>query len=141
MDQYLRELVWQRAAACCEYCQIPQPLTDAVHEIDHIIAEKHRGPTIPGNLALACFHCNNHKGSNIAGIDPVSGQTTRLFHPRLDVWNEHFRWRGAILQGLTPSGRTTVEVLEINLRHRVLHRQALLEEGAFPSNIQPEKTI
>jgi hypothetical protein len=28
--------------------------------------------------------------------------------------------------------RATVEVLEINLRHRVIHRQALVKEGVFP---------
>ena len=35
---------------------------------DHIIARKHRGGSERSNLATACFHCNNHKGSNIAGI-------------------------------------------------------------------------
>ena len=34
--------------------------------------------------------------------------------------------------GLTPIGRATVEVLEVNLRHRLMHRQALIEEGVFP---------
>ena len=111
---------------------MPQPLTDVIHEIDHIIAEKHRGATISDNLALACFHCNNHKGPNIAGIDPLTGMTTRLFHPRVDDWHEHFQWSSAFLEGRTAIGRTTVEVLEINLRHRVLHRQTLMEEGVFP---------
>jgi HNH endonuclease len=137
MDRSLREQVWQRASACCEYCQMPQPLTDAVHEIDHIIAEKHRGTTNADNFALACFACNNHKGPNIAGIDPLTGMTTRLFHPRLDDWQEHFQWSSAFLEGRTDIGRATVVVLEINLRHRVLERQALMEEGVFPSTESP----
>lgn len=132
MDRLLRELVWERAEACCEYCLMPQALTEAVHEIDHIIAEKHRGQTTSDNLALACFHCNNHKGPNIAGIDPDTGLTTPLFHPRREAWTDHFHWQGAILEGVTPTGRATVEVLEINLRHRILHREALIEEGVFP---------
>lgn len=132
MDRQLRDQVWQRAASRCEYCQMPQAYTDAGHEVDHVIAEKHRGSTTLENLALACFPCNNHKGPNIAGIDPDSGQVTRLFHPRQDVWIEHFAWSGPVLVGLTPIGRATVEVLEINIRHRLVHRQALIEERAFP---------
>jgi hypothetical protein len=131
MDLRLREQVWQRAKSRCEYCQMPQEFIDAIHEVDHVIAQKHRGATTLDNLALACFHCNNHKGPNIAGVDPATGQVTRLFHPRLDRWSEHFSWQGAVLIGLTPIGRSTVEVLEINLRHRVAHRHVLIEEGVF----------
>lgn len=111
---------------------MPQELTDAVHEIDHIIAEKHHGLTSLDNLSLACYPCNNHKGPNIAGIDSVTGQITRLFHPRLDQWSEHFNWHGPILAGLTPVGRATIDVLAINVQHRVLLRQALIDEGVFP---------
>ena len=82
MERRLRDQVWERAASRCEYCLMPQEFTDAVHEVDHIIAEKYRGPTALENLALACFHCNNHKGPNIAGVDPQTGQVTPLFHPR-----------------------------------------------------------
>jgi hypothetical protein len=133
MDDRLREQVWRRAASRCEYCQMPQEFIDASHQVDHVIAEKHRGATTLENLALACFHCNNHKGPNIAGVDPATGQVTPLFHPRHDRWEDHFKWHGPTLAGLTPIGRTTVEVLEINLRHRVAHRRALIEEGAFPT--------
>ena len=135
MERPLRDQVWYRAASCREYCQLPQMFTDAGHEVDHIIAEKHHGPTTLENLALACFHCNNHKGPNIAGVDPDTGQVTRLFHPRLDRWNDHFAWRGPIMVGISPIGRTTVDVLEINLRHRLIHRLALIEEGVFPPTV------
>jgi len=138
MDRRLRDQVWQRAVSCCEYCQMPQQFTEAPHEIDHVVAEKHRGKTTLDNLALACFPCNNHKGPNIAGVDPATGGLTRLFNPRCDHWEQHFAWRGPILAGLTPVGRATVEVLEINLRHRVIHRQALIEELVFPPPIMHE---
>jgi len=136
MDRLLREQVWRRGSSRCEYCQMPQEFSDARHEIDHVIAEKHHGATASENLALSCFHRNNHKGPNIAGVDPDTGHLTRLFHPRQDAWNQHFSWRGAVLVGLTSIGRATVEVLAINIRHRVVHRQALIEEGAFPPTME-----
>jgi hypothetical protein len=105
---------------------------EATFEIDHIIAEKHRGRTEADNLALACFACNNHKGPNLSGIDPLTQATTPLFHPRQQNWRDHFCYDGPMLRGLTPIGRATVIVLEINLPYRVSHRSALVEEGVFP---------
>jgi len=116
-------------------------VADAPHEIDHIIAEKHRGQSVLDNLALACFHCNNDKGPNIAGVDPTTGQVVKLYNPRHDRWAEHFAWRGPTLVGLTEVGRATVEVLEINLRHRVVHRQALIDESVFPPALSGGRVI
>jgi hypothetical protein len=73
--------------------------------------------------------CNNHRGPNIAGLDPQTGQLVRLFDPRADRWSEHFAWDGPVLQGITPVGRTTVAVLSINLSYRIELRGALLAEG------------
>jgi hypothetical protein len=50
--------------------------------VDHIIARQHDGATTIDNLALACLHCNRHKGPNIAGRDVATGDLVRLFHPR-----------------------------------------------------------
>ena len=132
MDDELVQLVWRRAGSCCEYCRHPRAFTNMAFQIDHIIARKHRGPTVARNLALSCLVCNGHKGPNIAGIDPASRKIVRLFHPRLHKWAYHFRWDGPELFGRTPIGRTTVEVLEINLPYRVDIRQVLMDEGVFP---------
>jgi hypothetical protein len=102
------------------------------HELDHIISEQHRGKTIESNLCLACAHCNAHKGPNVAGIDPQTNQLTRLFNPRLDRWEDHFRWRGPLLHGSTEIGRATIEVLAINAPERILARQLAIEAALFP---------
>jgi 5-methylcytosine-specific restriction endonuclease McrA len=94
MDAALVRHVWQRAAACCEYCGISQDCDDAPFEIDHIIAPKHGGLTSTSNLALCCFHDNSHKGSNIAGLDPTTRKLTPLFNPRRHVWHGIFAGRG-----------------------------------------------
>ncbi len=61
MEAALVRLVWQRARDCCEYCRLPQAYSNLTFEIDHIIAQKHGGPTNPANLALSCFFCNSYK--------------------------------------------------------------------------------
>ena len=121
-----------RAGERCEYCRLPQSLSRLKFTIDHILAKQHGGSDLINNLALACGHCNRHKGPNIAaGIDLPSGQLNRLFHPRQDIWSDHFVWREAILVGLTPIGRTTVAVLLLNSRSQIAVRQNLIAEGAF----------
>jgi HNH endonuclease len=100
-------------------------------QVDHIIAEKHGGETVVSNLALACPHCNLYKGPNIAGLDPASGQVVRLFHPRTDVWSEHFAWEEAYLTGRSPIGRVTVQVLAMNAEDFRQFRVGLWKEGNF----------
>ncbi|MBL7134484.1 MAG: HNH endonuclease [Phycisphaerae bacterium] len=132
MDLQLERLVWLRADGVCEYCQVASESDPLPFCIDHIVAQKHHGATAEDNLALSCYNGNSYKGPNIAGIDPETGQLTRLFHPRTDVWEEHFEWNGAVLVGRTAVGRATVDVLSINHPSRIEHRQLLIAEGVFP---------
>src|SRR5256885_612340 len=101
MDRALEELVWNRARGFCEYCQLPQENHELSFQVDHIIALKHGGVTRPHNLCLACFACNNHKGTNIAGHDPKTKKLVPLFNPRRHKWHRHFCWQGPALLGLT----------------------------------------
>ena len=111
---------------------MPQVFDPISFQIDHIIADQHRGPTSQENLALACFTCNHHKGPNLSGFDVVTNAIISLFNPRKDVWSDHFRWHNAELEGLTPTGRVTVHVLAINCDFRVALRRTLIQEGVFP---------
>jgi len=132
MERGLAELVWKRAGGRCEYCQVLQANDPLPFEIDHVRAKKHRGQSVPGNLCLACLACNNHKGPNISGVDPKTEKVVPLFNPRRHQWHVHFRWDGPTLVGLSPAGRATIEVLEINLDYRVAFRQGLIDEDVFP---------
>jgi hypothetical protein len=123
--------VWQRAQARCEYCRLPSVFHPAPFQTDHIIARQHGGRTVADNLALACIHCNRFKGPNIAGIDPDNAEIVRLFHPRHDIWTEHFIWDGPRLEALTPIGRATIALLLINDPEVVAVRKALQEEDVF----------
>ena len=108
---------------------MPQEYDVLPFQIDHIISLKHRGPSEAANLALSCYNCNAYKGPNIAGIDIDTKEITRLFHPRRDQWNEHFRWDGPYLAGRTTIARTTIDVLSINLPERVGLRRTLIDIG------------
>jgi HNH endonuclease len=110
----MRRVVIERAHARCEYCQKPddRQFNPYRHEVDHVTAEKHGGPTDLGNLAYACFQCNRSKGSDLASLDPQSGEITLLFHPRTQVWGEHFQLNeDETLLPLTMCGRTTARLL------------------------------
>jgi len=64
----MRRRVIERAADCCEYCLIHQDLAASIHQVDHVIAEKHGGETKPDNLALSRMLCNRRKASDIGSI-------------------------------------------------------------------------
>ena len=114
MDAETIRSVRDRAAERCEYCQLRSSVHPAPFQTDHIIARQHGGADDLDNLALACIHCNRYKGPNIAGMDSETGTLTRLFHPRIDQWDRHFRWSGPEILPLSPIGRVTVIVLFMN---------------------------
>ena len=74
VERALRKLVIERAGNCCEYCRIA--LYDRLFDqaVDHIIAEKHLGLTVPDNLCLTCYWCNSYKGSDITDVTQPSEQ-------------------------------------------------------------------
>jgi hypothetical protein len=132
IEPALRERVRNRAGRTCEYCLLAEEHGFLPFEIDHIIAEKHRGQTTLINLAWSCFDCNRFKGSDIASLDPVSNRLTRLFNPRRQKWTEHFGVGNGEILPLTAVGRVTVEMLKLNLPARVEVRAMLAQAGRYP---------
>ncbi|MBN8634059.1 MAG: HNH endonuclease [Anaerolineae bacterium] len=128
----LRREVIERASNCCEYCRISRADHVLPFEIDHIISEKHRGKTELDNLCLSCWDCNHAKGSDIASVDSETGKPTFLFHPRLHNWNEHFRLEGVHIIPLTPEGRVTEFLLQLNKVERLQERAMLITLGRYP---------
>ena len=127
----LRRLVRDRARHRCEYCLLPEAVAFYPHEVDHVVAEKHDGQTVEGNLCLSCWVCNRHKGSDLTSIDPQTGAITPLFHPRRDRWDDHFRMHGAAINGITPQGRATARMLHFNDADQVELREPLIGLGHY----------
>ena len=89
------------------------------YHVEHIRARQHAGSDDVGNLALACHHCNLRKGPNLTSVDPDRCDVVKLFNPRTEAWVEHFKIGDGIIIRLTPTGRATVFLLEMNEWHRV----------------------
>ncbi len=104
---------------------------DAPFHVEHIVARQHRGQSSEEILALACAHCNLHKGTNLVGLDPDTNSPMRLFNPRLDRWDEHFERDGPRISGKTAIGRTTAWLLQFNAEIGVLQRQAIMDKGSI----------
>lgn len=132
IPEALRQLVTDRAQSRCEYCLIHERDSLYKHEVDHVIPEKHRGQTTEDNLCLSCMDCNRHKGSDFASFDPETEEIALLFHPRRDVWSDHFQFAGPHIIPLSPTGRVTVFVLKLNDEMRIRTRQVLIAAGQFP---------
>lgn len=122
-----KEAVARRANYCCEYCLSQVAYSPDPFSIDHIVPRASGGTNSLDNLAFACLGCNNQKFTTTTALDPVTGNTVSLYHPRQQAWHEHFRWDDdyRLLVGLTPTGRATVERLELN-RSGVVNLRALL---------------
>jgi len=102
-------------------------------QIDHIIPIKHGGKDASDNLCLACSECNGYKGPNVAALDPLTQDATKLYNPRQQDWNDHFKInQDATLSGLTPEGRATIFVLRINDEQRTQQRLGELMLGEYP---------
>jgi hypothetical protein len=110
----LRRRIVARAKNRCEYCGLSQLGQAATFHVDHVVPEIAGGPTVWTNLALACIHCSLRKGAREAAPDPETGAPTRLYNPRKQVWNQHFRWMGLQVAGITATGRATIDALALN---------------------------
>jgi len=134
ISRRLRQRVSEAAAHRCGYCQAQEIVVGYPLHVEHIVPEAASGPSVEENLWLACSVCNNAKGSQTAGDDPVTGERTPLFDPRRQAWSEHFAWSPDGLQiiGLTATGRTTVVLLQLNTPFRIQSRQRWVAVGWHP---------
>jgi hypothetical protein len=129
-----RMAVTARTEGCCEYCQSPEIYSPSTFALDHVRPVVGGGPTQLDNLALACLECNNRKYAATEAVDPADGSVVPLFSPRRDNWVEHFQWSDNLLYiiGRTPTGRATVERLQLNRLGVINLRRVLRDAGIHP---------
>jgi hypothetical protein len=127
--------VEQRAAGRCEYCRMHQSLQGATFHVEHILPRSLGGPSELDNLAWACPSCNLHKSNRVEIPFGDGNETVPLFNPRTDDSNDHFRWDGYHITGLTQTGQATVEALFLNHERRIRIRQAEELFDLFPPKV------
>jgi hypothetical protein len=129
-----KKAIVERANGCCEYCKSQIKFAIQAFSVEHILPRSRGGTTMLDNLALSCQGCNNHKYNKTEGSDPISGTIVYLYNPRQQKWNEHFAWNEdfTLVIGLTPTGRTTVETLQLNRDGVVNLRRVLYAMGEHP---------
>lgn len=112
----LRVKIRRKFNDACAYCRSPEQLMGAIFEIDHIIPVAKGGKTLEENLCLCCPTCNRYKASHVNAFDPLTHKLCTLFHPVLDLWDNHFYWSNdfTFLIGKTETGRATIDLLRIN---------------------------
>ena len=132
-----KQAVAERANYCCEYCLSQLNYSPDPFSVDHIIPRTLGGSNHLDNLAYACLGCNSRKFTSTTATDPVTGQIVALFHPRQQAWNEHFTWNEDLSQiiGLTPTGRATLERLQLNREGVVNLRHLLIKIDKHPPSM------
>lgn len=100
----------------CRYCLTAEANSGVRLTHDHITPVSKGGETLFENVCLACSPCNEHKSDATHAVDPISGESVSLFHPRRDRWGDNFAWSADAtrIEGLTPAGRATVIALRLN---------------------------
>jgi hypothetical protein len=121
-----------RARNRCEYCGLSQLGQEATFHIDHVVPRAAGGPTVAGNLALACVSCSLRKWAKQTAADPDTGEEVPLFNPRTQPWAEHFRWDIERIVPLTATGRATVMTLAMNRPVIIAIRQEEAARGRHP---------
>jgi hypothetical protein len=129
-----RDFISIRANNRCEYCQILHDFSPDTFEIEHIISLFEGGTNELTNLAFSYGGCNSHKRCKSMALDPFTGDVVYLFNPRTDKWKKHFQWidNYAMIEGITPQGRATVEQLKLNRKGIINLRKALSTYGVHP---------
>jgi hypothetical protein len=135
ITEALRNEVARRAHYRCEYCLIHEDDIAFRPHIDHIVSRKHGGLSDIDNLAYACVICNRSKGSDVAAINDRSGEIVRLFHPRGDLWTDHFQLDGHRIRALSDAGAATAGLLRFNAPERLAERSLLQSLGSYPTKV------
>ncbi len=126
--------VASRAGHRCEYCHAPEAVFNFPFEVEHIIPVARGGDDATDNWALSCRSCNVRKWAHVDHVDATTGAVVKLFHPRRDLWQEHFSVddETGSINGRTPTGRATIARLGMNGSAQRVARQLWIRLGLFP---------
>ncbi len=136
MNRYIPKAIRNQVARCaqnrCEYGSVHGDDSFLPFEIDHIISLKHGGGNEIENLAFACPHCNQKKGSDLTTFLKSYDDIVGLFNPRIHSWSKHFQVEEGEIIPQTRIAEATVKLLKLNEPERIIHRKILMEIDCYP---------
>lgn len=100
----------------CAYCTMTEVEAQGIRfTIDHYEAQVKvpEKETDYGNLLWACDPCNTFKG-DLWPDDELTQAGLRFYRPDLDHPEHHFALKGQRVEGQSPIGEFTVEMLDLN---------------------------
>lgn len=130
----LREQIQRADRDICCYCRTSVANSGIPLSFDHIVPRAAGGMTTFENVCLCCRPCNEFKSNLAEAVDPLTGERAALFHPRRQVWAEHFNWSAdaSRIEGRTAAGRATVVALRLNRSLLVAARRRWMILGWHP---------
>jgi hypothetical protein len=124
--------VARRAGHRCEYCLAPEAAANQPFQVEHIEPFGRGGTDDTENLALSCGSCNTFKSDKTDAFDPLQKDVVRLFNPRQDRWEIHFKiGRDGELVGQTATGRATIGLLRMNSVSQRIARRHWIRLGLY----------
>ncbi len=122
----------------CGYCLLPQEILMGKLEIEHLLPLAAGGTDDIENFWLACSDCNSYKSSKIYVFDSKTERKVRIFNPRTQNWDRHFKFNEnkTIIIGKTVCGRATAAALKMNNKQAVIARTLWVEAGWYPPKIK-----
>ena len=132
----IRAFVFDRAMYACEYCKYLLDRAAGLAVVEPIHPRSKDGSEDLSNKAAACAHCNSCKYNLTTALDPTTGESVALFHPRKQVWTDHFEWSDdyLFLIGKTATGRATIAKLDMNHQFTINFRKLAVGRGHPPPN-------
>ncbi len=126
--------VARRAGHRCEYCRAPEAVFNFPFEVEHVMPTSRGGADDEANLCLACRVCNLRKSDRLVAFDANTQQEVPLFNPRERRWADHFQvdLEAGAIDGTTPTGRVTVDCLDLNHPLQLVARQVWIRLRLFP---------
>lgn len=66
-----------------------------------------------------------------------NGSIVALYHPRRDLWVDHFQFdaNSGLIEPLSAQGRVTIFLLRLNDADRVMDRKLLIDEDRYPYGV------
>jgi hypothetical protein len=132
LSEKIRIFVAECANYCCEYCRLHARYMFLAFEIDHIIGIKHGGGNEKENLAYACPHCNQHKGTDLTTFLDSYDDIVLLFNPRKHIWSEHFEAIDGEIVAKSRIGQASIKIFKFNEPDMLILRRTLNQAGLYP---------